>query len=89
MARAGTSCTEVCFREGICLFKISLRTASQVEWGETENRAERGRAWPGGRKLRTPGLLQATLFRPTSLGSLSGTNIKYIVVYFRNDPAKP
>ena len=46
MARAGTSCTEACFREGICLFKISLRTASQEEWGETENRrakrAERG-----------------------------------------------
>ena len=38
MARAGTSCTEACFSEGICLYKISLQTASQVEWGETENR---------------------------------------------------
>ena len=46
MARAGTSCTEACFREGICLFEINLRTASQGEWGEPENRrakrAERG-----------------------------------------------
>ena len=69
MARAGTSCTEACFREGICLFKISLRTASQVEWGETENRAERGLV---GENLGPQASSRPRFFAPLHLGALLG-----------------